>query len=155
MIHSRSTKYLNFGQQLHFGHNPNLLENRHPEDTKYPYCIVPCGESKKVCANVSSWIIQFSWGDNFPGFAVLLKVLKKVFYSPGKLKSHLNTFLSDNWQKLIYKLRAPLNIGPIVHFFEKKGTDIFSQKGTASNCWTHKRSRFESGLICWLWIPII
>ena len=65
---------------------------------------------------------------------VLFKVLKKVFYSLAKLKSHINTFLSDNLQELIYKLRAPPNIGQIVHFFEKKGTNIFSQKGPASNC---------------------
>ena len=28
-------------------YHPNLLENRHLEDTNYPYCFVPCGESKK------------------------------------------------------------------------------------------------------------
>ena len=28
-------------------YHPNLLENRHPENTNYPYCFVPFAESKK------------------------------------------------------------------------------------------------------------
>ena len=54
------------------------------------------GNQKNVCANVSSSLIK--------PFLILWfcsTFIKKVFYSPSKLNSHINTFLPGNLQDLI------------------------------------------------------